>query len=178
MFAARDQAIKRLKKRNPLHEDAHLLAKLVAYGSTNAHSCLEKSAKISFVKVRLLETDDKGSMHGDTIAKAMKQDELQGLVPFFYSANLGTTGTCSFDPLDEIGRALKRFPNVWMHVDASYAGNAFICPELRPLMKGVEYADSFNINPNKMLQINYDCSVLWLRDHSRLSAAMSVRFTS
>lgn len=65
----------------------------------------------------------------------MEEDELQGLIPFFVSTTLGTTGSCSFDALEEIGKALQRFPNVWLHVDAAYAGNAFICPELKPLLK-------------------------------------------
>lgn len=65
----------------------------------------------------------------------MEEDELQGLVPFFVSTTLGTTGCCSFDALEEIGIALQRFPSVWLHVDAAYAGNAFICPELKPLLK-------------------------------------------
>lgn len=65
----------------------------------------------------------------------MEEDELQGLIPFFVSTTLGTTGSCGFDALEEIGRALQRFPNVWLHVDAAYAGNAFICPELKYLLK-------------------------------------------
>lgn len=28
--------------------------------------------------------------------------------------------------------------NIWMHIDAAYAGSAFICPEFRPLLNGVE----------------------------------------
>jgi len=28
--------------------------------------------------------------------------------------------------------------NVWLHVDAAYAGSAFVCPEFRPLLNGVE----------------------------------------
>lgn len=65
----------------------------------------------------------------------MEEDELQGLVPFFVSTTLGTTGSCSFDALDEIGKELQRYPSVWLHVDAAYAGNSFICPELKPLLK-------------------------------------------
>lgn len=65
----------------------------------------------------------------------MEEDELQGLVPFFVSTTLGTTGSCSFDALPEIGVAIQRFPGVWLHVDAAYAGNAFICPELKYLLK-------------------------------------------
>lgn len=48
----------------------------------------------------------------------MEEDELQGLVPFYVSTTLGTTGCCSFDALEEIGSAIQRFPGVWLHVDA------------------------------------------------------------
>ena len=27
---------------------------------------------------------------------------------------------------------------MWLHVDAAYAGSAFVCPEFRHLMKGIE----------------------------------------
>lgn len=65
----------------------------------------------------------------------MEEDELQGFVPFFVSTTLGTTGSCAFDNLTEIGQELQKFPGVWLHVDAAYAGNSFICPELKPLLK-------------------------------------------
>ena len=65
----------------------------------------------------------------------MEEDELQGFIPFFISTTLGTTGSCSFDAIYEIGQVIQRFPRVWMHVDAAYAGNAFICPEFKPLLK-------------------------------------------
>ena len=28
--------------------------------------------------------------------------------------------------------------NIWMHIDAAYAGSSFICPEHRPLLDGIE----------------------------------------
>jgi len=28
--------------------------------------------------------------------------------------------------------------NVWLHVDAAYAGSAFVCPEFRPYLDGIE----------------------------------------
>jgi len=59
-------------------------------------------------------------------------------------------------------------------VDAAYAGNAFICPELKYLMSGVEYADSFNTNTNKFLLTNFDCSCLWVRDRFKLTSALVV----
>ncbi|KAI4461333.1 group ii pyridoxal-5-phosphate decarboxylase [Holotrichia oblita] len=75
---------------------------------------------------------------------------------------------------EEIGPVCKSQPCTWLHVDGAYAGNSFICPELRPLMAGIEYADSFNTNPNKWLLVNFDCSCLWVRDRIRLTSALVV----
>lgn len=40
--------------------------------------------------------------------------------------------------------------------------------------QGIEYADSFNTNPNKWLLVNFDCSTLWVRDRIRLTSALVV----
>lgn len=104
----------------------------------------------------------------------MEQDEAMGLIPFFVSTTLGTTSCCSFDNLLEIGVACQQFPTVWLHVDASYAGSAFICPEFRGLLHGIEYADSFNLNPNKWLLTNFDCSCMWVKDRIKLTSALVV----
>ena len=53
------------------------------------------------------------------------------------STTLGTTGCCAFDVLSQIGPLCER-ENIWMHVDAAYAGNMFICPETRYLMDGIQ----------------------------------------
>ena len=47
---------------------------------------------------------------------------------------------------------------IWLLIDAD---NAFICPENQYLMKGIEYAMSFNTNPNKWMLVNFDCSTMW-----------------
>jgi glutamate/tyrosine decarboxylase-like PLP-dependent enzyme len=50
---------------------------------------------------------------------------------------------------------------LWLHIDAAYAGSAFICPEFRGWMKGIEYADSFAFNPSKWLMVHFDCTAMW-----------------
>lgn len=101
----------------------------------------------------------------------MEEDETMGLIPFFVSTTLGTTSCCSFDNLPEIGPVCRRFPCVWLHVDGAYAGNAFICPELKYLLSGIEYADSFNTNPNKWLLTNFDCSTMWVNKFTTISVS-------
>ncbi|XP_063232615.1 tyrosine decarboxylase-like [Bacillus rossius redtenbacheri] len=174
MLAARAQAVKRLKQLHPFVEEGVLLSKLMAYCSKEAHSCVEKAAMICFVKLRILEPDQQCSLRGDALLQAMEEDEAMGQIPFFVSTTLGTTSCCSFDNLREVGPVCHRFPGVWLHVDGAYAGNAFICPELKPLMAGIEHADSFNANCNKWLLVNFDCSCMWVRDRLRLTSALVV----
>ncbi|KAL7294473.1 hypothetical protein TKK_0012467 [Trichogramma kaykai] len=69
---------------------------------------------------------------------------------------------------------LRMGMEIWLHVDAAYAGNAFICPELQYLLAGIEFADSFNMNPNKFLLTNFDCSMLWVKDRFKLTSALVV----
>lgn len=67
MLAARANGIKRLKHQFPNVDEGLLLSKLIAYCSKESHSCVEKAAMICFVKLRILQPDDNGSLRGDTL---------------------------------------------------------------------------------------------------------------
>jgi aromatic-L-amino-acid decarboxylase len=69
---------------------------------------------------------------------------------------------------------LGRENNLWLHIDAAYAGSAFVCPEYRHLLNGVEYSDSFNFNPHKWLLVTFDCSALWIRNRSYMIDSFDV----
>ena len=148
------------------YEKANDIKKLVVYASSGAHCAIDKAAVISGVKLRKLETDEKYSLRGETLAKAIDEDKRLGFIPFCCMATLGTTGSCAFDNLEEIGKVCKE-ENIWLHVDAAYAGAAFICEEYRYMLKGVEYADSYTFNPHKLLQVNFDVCALWLKDATK-----------
>jgi aromatic-L-amino-acid decarboxylase len=71
-------------------------------------------------------------------------------------ATVGTTSTTSSDPVAEIAR---RKGETWLHVDAAYAGSAWVCPEFRE--GGLEGADSLVVNPHKWMLTGMGCSCLW-----------------
>jgi glutamate/tyrosine decarboxylase-like PLP-dependent enzyme len=60
---------------------------------------------------------------------------------FQVCATLGTTAVCSFDNLSELGPICDR-EDLWLHVDAAYAGSAMMCPEMRHVMKGIEVSST------------------------------------
>lgn len=177
LIAARARAIVILKGYNRL-EESLFLPFLVAYTSEEAHSCVQKAAKIAIIKLRVLSVDENGCMRTDELTKIIKHDvEVEGFTPCFVSATVGTTGTCAFDNLAEIGKICKKYPTIWFHVDGAYGGNSFVLPEMRHFKNGLEHADSFNTNPNKFALTTFDCSCFWVKNVGDLKHAMVVNPT-
>ncbi|XP_033247236.1 histidine decarboxylase isoform X2 [Drosophila miranda] len=173
LLAGRTRAIQRFHERHPGYQDAEINARLVAYCSDQAHSSVEKAALIGLVRMRYIEADEELAMRGKLLREAIEDDVKQGLVPFWVCATLGTTGSCSFDNLEEIGLVCREH-NLWLHVDAAYAGSAFICPEFRTWLRGIERADSIAFNPSKWLMVHFDATALWVRDSTALHRTFNV----
>ncbi|CAG4993878.1 unnamed protein product [Parnassius apollo] len=174
LLAAKDRMIRKLTEVDPNLDTDDVHSKLVAYTSDQCNSAVEKAGILGSMKMRLLKPDAFGKLRGETLKKAFDEDKANGLIPCYVVATLGTTGTCAFDPLYELGPICNEH-NVWLHVDAAYAGSAFICPEYRGLMRGVEYVDSFDINIHKWLLVNLDCSAMWVKNGYDLINAFDVQ---
>ena len=150
------------------------IEKLVAYTSGQAHSSIEKGARIAgYQHLRLIDVDEALAMKTDALEHAIEADIAKGLVPAFVGSAVGTTGTTAIDPVREISEIAERF-DVWHHVDAAYGGSAMICPEFRPLQDGVELADSYTFNPHKWMFTNFDCNVFYVADRSPLIETLSI----
>ncbi|KAI8042124.1 aromatic-L-amino-acid decarboxylase isoform X1 [Drosophila gunungcola] len=172
LLGAKAKKVKEVKALHPEWDEHTILGKLVGYCSDQAHSSVERAGLLGGVRLRSVKSVNT-RMHGDALEKAIEQDLAEGLIPFYAVVTLGTTNSCAFDRLDECGPVGNKH-NVWIHVDAAYAGSAFICPEYRHLMKGIETADSFNFNPHKWMLVNFDCSAMWLKDPSWVVNAFGV----
>lgn len=159
---------------NPLMDEWEIKGRLVAYTSKESNSSVEKAGLIASVKMRLLPTDENGSLRGSVLEEAINGDKAQGLIPFCVVASLGTTGLCSMDNIEELGKICQR-QKMWLHIDAAYAGTALSCPEYRHLINGVEYVDSFNFNPHKWMLTNGDCSALWFRNATYVESAFKTK---
>uniref|UniRef100_A0A1I7U7B2 Histidine decarboxylase n=1 Tax=Caenorhabditis tropicalis TaxID=1561998 RepID=A0A1I7U7B2_9PELO len=170
LVAARTDMIQRMKQRDKRLRSSDILARLVAYTSSDARRSIKKAAEVAMVKMRVLPTDENFILRGDTLHSAIVSDIERGLIPFFVCANFGTSGPCSFDHLHELG-PVCRDHGTWLHVDAAYAGTALICPEMRGLMRGIDWADSFCTTPSKLILAVCDVCCLWVRDRHKLQLA-------
>lgn len=151
-------------------------AGLVLYTSEQSHSSIEKGAiaiGIGQKNVRKIPVDTEYRMRPDALSAAIDQDRGAGLRPFCVVATVGTTSTTSVDPVEAIAVIAERH-NLWLHVDAAYAGAAAVAPEFQHVLKGCERADSLVTNPHKWLFTPVDLSVLYTRRPEILRRAFSL----
>lgn len=152
------------------------LPRLTVYTSEETHSSTEKDVKVAGLgrdNLRSIPTDDNFSLRPDALAAAIEQDIAAGFKPACVVASVGTTGVGSVDPLRAIGEICARH-DIWLHVDAAWAGSALILPEHRWMIDGIEHADSFVFNPHKWLFTNFDCSAHFVRDPDALVRTLSI----
>jgi aromatic-L-amino-acid decarboxylase len=146
------------------------------YTSEQAHSSVEKAALVLGLGqrgVRKIPTDEAYRMHAAALEAAIDEDLAAGHRPFCVVATVGTTSTTSIDPVPEIARICERH-DLWLHVDAAYAGSAAIAPAYRHVLDGCESARSIVVNPHKWLFTQIDCSTLYTREVATLTGAFSL----
>jgi aromatic-L-amino-acid decarboxylase len=132
--------------------------------SEEAHSSVERAARLLGLETRKVPLDAEFRLD----PAAVDLTDAAALV-----ATVGTTSTTAVDPVPVLADACEA-AGVWLHVDAAYAGSAWVCPELRWSQAGVERADSLVVNAHKWLFTPMDCSLLWTRRPEALRAAFSL----
>ena len=78
---------------------------------------------------------------------------------------MGTAGTVdagAIDPLDALADVAGE--DIWFHVDGAFGATASLSPRLRPLLSGIERADSLAFDFHKWAQVPYDAGCVLVRD--------------
>jgi aromatic-L-amino-acid decarboxylase len=141
-----------------------LTGRRVVVCSEHAHSSVDKAARLLDLELRKVPADETLGMRADGYAL----DDVAAVV-----ATVGTTSFASVDPVRALAvRAHEA--GAWLHVDAAYAGSAWICEEERWSQDGVELADSLVVNAHKWLLTPMDCSLLWTSRPEEFRRAFSL----
>jgi aromatic-L-amino-acid/L-tryptophan decarboxylase len=133
----------------------HLTGRGAVVFSEHAHSSVEKAARMLGMEPRRLAADGEHRLTRDGVRDELRRGDVAAVV-----ATVGTTSVTSVDPVAALAPLCEE-SGAWLHVDAAYAGAAWVCPELRWSQDGVERADSLVVNPHKWILTPMDCSVLW-----------------
>jgi glutamate/tyrosine decarboxylase-like PLP-dependent enzyme len=97
-----------------------------------------------------------------------------GSRPTIVCAQVGNVNTGALDPIDAVCD-LARETGAWVHVDGAFGLWAAASPRTRPLISGIERADSWATDAHKWLNVPYDSGLVFCADSAAHRAAMSVR---
>ena len=136
----------------------------VVVASEEAHSSVERAARILAMELRKVPADDEFRLDPSRLDAA-------GAAAIV--ATVGSTSTASVDPVPALADA-ARATGAWLHVDAAYAGSAMVCAEHRWAFEGVDRADSVVVNAHKWMATPMDCSLLWTSRPDDVRAAFSL----
>ena len=149
----------------------------VVYTSDQSHFQVAKAAKVLGLTLRIIPSfydealrDYPISIHH--LKEQIASDKKQGLTPTFMCGILGGTNIGANDDLAAVGE-IASSEDMWFHVDAAYAGYYCILPEMRYLLKGIEYVTSINMNTSKMMMAGIGHANMWVKDHKLLVGGLA-----
>jgi glutamate/tyrosine decarboxylase-like PLP-dependent enzyme len=146
------------------------------YVSTEAHHSIHKFARLTGLglgAVREIPVNADLQMDVSRLKAALREDRLEGHAPFLVVATAGTTNAGAIDPLPEIA-AIAAEENLWLHVDAAWGGAAALVPELRPLLDGIERADSIAFDAHKWFSVPMAAGIYLTRHPEILSRTFGI----
>jgi glutamate/tyrosine decarboxylase-like PLP-dependent enzyme len=120
--------------------------------------------------VEAVDADDQGRLRPAALAAALDR----GSGPAIVCAQLGNVNSGALDPVAEICQ-VAHARGAWVHVDGAFGMWAAASPRLRPLVTGVERADSWATDTHKWLNVPYDSGLVFCAHPEAHRAAMGTR---
>ena len=148
------------------------------YCSGEVHSSIDRAVWVAGLGdsniVRLPIEGPLRGLRAEAMRAAIISDIAAGYKPAGIIASTGATGAGSCDSIRDIAEIAKEF-DLYLHVDAAWAGSAMICPEFRELWDGIDAADSIVFNPHKWLGVQFDCSAHFLKNPEDLVRTLAIQ---
>ncbi len=138
---------------------------LIVYTSREAHSSVAKSMEalgLGSNNLRRIDVDRQFRIKIDSLRTAIALDRDLENIPICVVGNAGTVNTGAIDDLDELAR-LCHDEGLWFHVDGAFGATAAISPTLRPMLRGMERADSLAFDLHKWMFMPYDVGCVLIR---------------
>jgi len=148
----------------------------LVYTSQEAHRSVHKVAMLCGLgceSVREIPVDHSFRMDPALLRTAIENDRAAGKCPCMVIATAGTTNTGAIDPLAQIAEVAREH-SLWFHVDAAWGGAAALVPELRPLLDGIERADSITFDAHKWLSVPMTAGIFLTRHRDALEQTFNV----
>ena len=146
--------------------------KMTLYGSQETHSSVQKATELLGLgsnAFRQIPVNSDFEIDISALETAIFEDRQEGYQPICIIGNAGTVNTGAIDDLDRLADICQR-EGLWFHVDGAFGALAVLSSELRPLLVGMERADSLAFDLHKWMYMPYEVGCALVRqeeDHRR-----------
>lgn len=141
-------------------------ARPLIYASTETHGWLNKAAELLGLgrsSVRLVPVDGDFRLDPGVLRRMIREDRRDGGRPLCVVGTAGTINTGATDDLAALAR-LCREEGLWFHVDGAYGSLVRLSERLRPIVAGIEEADSLAFDLHKWMYQSFDVSCILVRE--------------
>ncbi len=139
--------------------------KMVVYGSTEVHSCNQKALELlgmgsrSLVKIPV---NKDFTINIEALRNQINRDKASGLLPIAVIGTSGTVNTGAIDDLNALADMCKT-EGLWFHVDGCIGAIAMISDLVRPLLSGLEKADSVALDLHKWMHMPFEAGCVLVK---------------
>jgi glutamate/tyrosine decarboxylase-like PLP-dependent enzyme len=143
-----------------------LTNKLTVYASVEVHMTVQKAVEILGMgsdSLRKVPVRADFTMDIQSLAQVIRADIKQGCKPVCVVATSGTVNTGAIDDLVAVADLCEE-NGIWFHVDGCIGALGMMSDEVRPLLAGIERADSVALDPHKWMHVPFEAGCVLVRD--------------
>ncbi|MDP9363852.1 MAG: pyridoxal-dependent decarboxylase [Chloroflexota bacterium] len=139
---------------------------MTLYASVETHSSVQRAVELlglGHEALRRVPCRSDFRIDVAALERAIAADRAAGCHPFCVVGTAGTTPTGAIDDLGALAEVCAR-GGLWFHVDGTFGALAALSPSLRPLLDGMNRADSLAFDLHKWPGLPYDVGCILVRD--------------
>lgn len=141
--------------------------KMTIYSSAEVHSSNQKAIELLGLgknSFRLIPVNQDYTININALSRTIEQDRKEGFRPICVIGNAGTINTGAIDDLNAISDLCER-ENLWFHVDGAIGAIAMLSEKVKPLLSGIEKADSVALDLHKWMHIQFEAGCILVKNN-------------
>ena len=149
---------------------------LTVYASSEVHSWAQKSVELfgmGSASLRKAPVDASLRIDVGALESMIAADRASGSRPICVIGTAGTVNSGAIDDLNALADVCAR-EKLWFHVDGAFGALAALSPTLRPLVAGMERADSLAFDLHKWGYLPYEIACVLVKDRAAHEGTFSV----